>query len=177
MPEIRSSDAEIVVVADADVWTDGLSAAVTAVKDGAPWAMPHTEVHRLSKDGRGLAQEPYRGALGGGIVVAPRQTLLDIPLDPRFVGWGQEDHSWGLALTTLAGIPWRGEATLTHFWHPPQERITRKYGSVESKALYLRYVTAARTDPRAMRDLIEEIREPQHPDQPPLHDHPANCVV
>lgn len=184
MPAVISSDAEIVVVADADCWTDGLADAVTAVENGAPWAIPHAGVFRLTPAGTerfmagaevstdDLAQRPYRGYPGGGFVVAPRQAVIDIPLDPRFVGWGQEDESWALALRTLAGAPWRGKAPLVHMWHPPQQRQSRAHGRDESVALAARY-TAAADRPDRMRDLIGEIdREHWHLDKPRLHDPP-----
>jgi len=160
MPALERSTADIVVVADADVWCDGLVRAVQAVEDGAPWAIPYLLVHRLDAE-RKPEQRPYAGMAGGGIVVAPRETLLDVPLDPRFVGWGQEDQCWGWALHALAGPPWRGDADLVHYYHPPQKRLNRKRGSNESWALRRRYL-AARRDPAAMRALLEESRVPSN---------------
>lgn len=169
MPAVQAADAEIVVVHDADVWCEELPAAVQAVRDGAPWAMPHDAVYRLTElattrliggeSGLGVEfEEPaYQGRWGGGIVVAPRETLLEIPLDPRFVGWGSEDQAWAIALTYLAGEGWRGSAPLTHLWHPPQERLTRQFGCFESKALLRRYADARRA-PALMRELIEEAK-------------------
>lgn len=164
-PATLESNADILIVHDADVWTDGLEEAVGAVEQGRTWAIPHKFVVRLS--GRGtsdyldgapleacdLEQNPYRGAMGGGIVVARRETLLDVPLDPRFVGWGQEDLAWGLALDSL-GKRWRGKAPLVHLWHPAQERMERKWGSIEGRRLFERYSKAAQTN--TMRPLLEE---------------------
>jgi len=167
MPVIERSSADIVIVADADVWTWGIASAVTAVAAGAAWAVPHTAVHRLDERGTAavlagapwhdqpLAERPYRGLLGGGIVVARRDALLQAPLDRRFVGWGQEDTSWALALDTMLGAPWRGATPLIHLWHPPQPRMSRRRGSVDGWALFRRY-HAAHGDQEAMRALIEE---------------------
>lgn len=157
MPAVERSSADVIVLADADVWTDGIEAAVKAVEDEAAWAIPHQLVRRLDENG-GEAERPYVGIEGGGIVVARRETLLDVPLDPRFVGWGQEDESHGVALTTLHGRPWRGTADLTHFHHPPQPRLSRARGSRESWELRRRYMRA-RHDKRAMRELVAEARE------------------
>jgi hypothetical protein len=170
MPVVEATDAEIVVLADADVWCEGLERAVYAIACGeANWGMPHLLVHRLSEtatdvvlagepwQGQPLDQPKYRGVWGGGIVVARRDSLLDAPLDSRFVGWGQEDTAHALALHTLAGRGWRGSADLVHLWHPPQPRMTRQRGSAESWALYRRY-RRARNNPAAMRSLIEEGR-------------------
>lgn len=165
-PAIEASSADIIVIADADCWTDGLPAALEAVEQGADFAIPHRKVYRLSEESTAhymstgevrhpFDRRPYTGMAGGGFVVAPRETLLDCPPDPRFVGWGQEDESWALALTCLHGMPWRGDADLIHLWHPPAPRMSRRKGSPESWALYRRYRDAAR-DPLAMRKLIEE---------------------
>lgn len=168
-PAVERCTSEIVIVADADIWCDGLQLAVDAVRAGAPWAMPHTGVHRLDAVGteavlngadwidQPLTQRPYRGVPGGGFVVAPRRTLVDIPIDAQFVGWGQEDDSHALALETLAGPRWRGEAPLIHLWHPPQQRLSRKRGSIAGMERYGRYVKAYE-NPAQMRALIEEGR-------------------
>lgn len=156
------------VIHDADVWCDGLDRAVAAVADGAPWAIPHEHVHRLDQTstaavlagaplGGTLTEKPYRGWAGGGIVVLPRSTYDQVPIDPRFAGWGQEDDSWAIALTQLAGEPWRGDGDLWHLWHPPQPREGRIIGSAEGKALNRRY-RAARYDPVRLARLIEEAR-------------------
>lgn len=164
---IQHSTATITVVHDADVWGPGLDEAIQAVADGAPWAIPHRKVHRLTAEatqhvldgdqsfGGPLAQPAYYGVPGGGIVVLPRETYERVPLDPRFVGWGQQDTSWGLALTCLVGEPYRGAQPLWHLWHPPQQRKNRRVGSDANWALYKRYAKAAR-DPDAMRALIAE---------------------
>lgn len=174
MPAVQHSSASVVVVADADVWCDGLDAAVAAVLDGEAWAIPHGKVHRLTRDATQLVLEgqapatltghvheqiPYTGIAGGGLVVLRREVALDVPLDPRFEGWGGEDHSWGYALQTLAGRPWRGDAPLWHLWHPAAPRLSRKIGSEPSEALRRRY-WAAMSNPQAMRNLIEEIPWP-----------------
>lgn len=180
-PAIDVCDAEIIVQGDSDVWTEGLAAAVEAVEDGAPWALPHIQVHRLDVEGTAavlggapwadqpLAQRPYQGIIGGGYVVAPRVALQAVPLDPRFVGWGNEDEAHAMALSTLLGEPWRGTADLYHLWHPPQERWTRRRGSQESWALRQRYATA-RDNLDAMSALIEESRVASQAAQHPMHD-------
>lgn len=157
---------DVLVMADADVWTEGIGQAIEAVASGAPWAIPHAMVHRLTADataavlatgvlGGATVQRPYRGFEGGGITVMPRRLYEQVPLDRRFAGWGQEDEAHALALTTLAGAPWRGTAPLFHLWHPPQPRDSRRWGSVPSRALWQRYRLA--TTPQAMRDLLAEM--------------------
>lgn len=162
----KRATGDILIVADADVVVEDIETAVDAVVGGAPWAMPHRMVHRLTEDstrallggsaGYGpLAQGPYEGHPGGGLVVLPRALLDDVPLDPRFAGWGQEDDAWALALRTLAGPEWRGEEILWHLWHPPQERLSRAVGSLDGAALFERYRAAA-GDPSRVRALLAE---------------------
>lgn len=173
MPHVAGSE-DVVVIADADCWCEGVNAAVAAVEGGADWAAPHTEVRRLTEMATeyllagcqvplSLAIEEcpinggaYNGFLGGGIVVVRRDVLLDVPFDPRFVGWGGEDASWRDAMLTLVGPPWRGRDPLFHLWHPPQPRLSRKVGSRETAALRSRYVQANRSR-RKMRALLDEI--------------------
>ena len=169
-PVVASVAADVIVVADADVWCEGLERAVYAVACGiTAWSVPHGLVHRMSESGTDavltgadwrsqlLDQDPYHGIEGGGIVVAPAEVLRSVPLDTRFQGWGQEDESQALALRTLWGAPWRGVSDLLHLWHPPQHRYTRRRGSPESWTLRGRYRTAC-DNPAAMKALIEEGR-------------------
>ena len=149
---VARTDAKTLIIADGDVWCD-VKQAVDAVQGGLPHAIPHVSIHRLDplstskvlmggEMGGVLMQRAYRGVLGGGITVVNRDTYLDVPLDPGFIGWGQEDESWGIALRSLAGPGFNGQEELWHLWHPPMDRKTRGTGSPESKArrdFYIRH--------------------------------------
>lgn len=165
---LTRTDADVLVIADADVWCAEVENAVDAVEFGAPWAVPHHFVRRLDQATteavlsyqsvtQRLTQPRYVGVEGGGITVIRRDVYEDCPLDPRFVGWGQEDEAWGLALRCLYGPPVRFRGDLTHFWHEPQPRLNRRTGSRESHALWDRYRRAG-VNPKAMRALIAEHR-------------------
>jgi hypothetical protein len=150
----------IVIIADADCVTPGLKQAVRAVQQGAAaWAMPHLKVYRMSQaaskhifegvnpgslTGKNLwlDQSPYKGYEGGGITVLRREVYLSAPLDPGFIGWGQEDEAWAMALNGLHGAPWRGKAPLYHLWHEKPPRISRYAGSAESLARLAMYKEA-----------------------------------
>lgn len=162
---------DVLIVHDADVVTD-LAPAVAALEGGAPWVMPHRVVRRLTLEASqavygGAAvsidlahdEDAYRGWPGGGVVVLRCDDYERAPLDRRFVGWSGEDASWSYALDTLVGPHVRFAADLVHLWHPPQPRITRRAGSHESEALWLRY-RAARGCPGRMSALIAEGRRP-----------------
>jgi hypothetical protein len=175
----RTSTAEVLVVSDVDVWVapSAVRAAIAAVAGGdAEWAVPHGDVHRLCEDATrvaltlddadgmqplgevDLAEPPYPGHPGGGLVVIRRDLALQVPMDPRFEGWGQEDDSWALALTTLAGKPWRGRAPLVHLWHPAPPRKTRHRGNQLGMNLHHRYQAATAGTPGPMRTLVAEAR-------------------
>lgn len=171
---LRRATADVLIIADADVMVGdpfAVDDAVAAVAGGAAWAMPHGKVHRLDRAATedvydlgtwpghtaGRAQRPYRGWPGGGIVVVTRETWERIPMDPRFAGWGGEDESWAAALDTLAGPCSRFDAALFHLWHPPQARLSRRWGSREARALTGRY-RAARANPPVMEALVADAR-------------------
>ena len=167
----RRASGDVLVVADADVWCDPADAVERVTETG--WSVPHTLIHRLSEESSDLFmggfpldeleldqsnrqdRKPYRGNETGTLVVLAREVLFDVPPDPRFVGWGQEDNAWGAALNTLVGKSVRLGADLVHLWHPPQERQTRVVGNPEGQALWRRYQKAARR-PEAMRALLAE---------------------
>lgn len=166
---LAQTDATTLVIHDADVYTDGLPEAVQRVQDGTNWCVPHRGVHRLTEastaryaagedlEGLPLSERAYLGVEGGGITVVRREVYERVPLDPRYRGWSGEDESWGWALRTLIAPPWRGKASLEHLWHPPQERMSRARGSLESQQLRKRYAHALRHESR-MAALIEEAK-------------------
>lgn len=173
---IADQPGDILVVTDADVFTPGVVDAIERVRDGAPWSIPHNRVYRLNRGATGdvlAGREPHRrmpleplvehtipgfpypGVDGGGIVVCRRDVYEQCPLDPRFVGWGQEDEAWARALGCLYGPVGRLEHPLWHLWHPPADPMRK--GSPESHALFKRYQKAKRR-PEQMRALIDEGR-------------------
>lgn len=167
---LSRAEHDLLVIADADVWCDGIGDAVAALaRAAALWAIPHTRVLRLTEQATQVAiadgwppllrfdQRPYRGYAGGGMTVLSRTWYERIPLDPRFVGWGHEDEAWASALYCLRGRPWRGLSDLWHLWHPPQQRTSRAAGSPASVELSGRYGAAARNGD-AMTALLDEFR-------------------
>lgn len=179
---LHRSSGDIVVVHDADVWCEGLTASIDAIAAGARWSVPHRTLHRLDagataqvlggalpSETYGRSERPYQGHLGGGIVVLNREVALDVPMDVRFEGWGKEDDSWALALRALEGEPARFEHDLWHLWHPPALRLSRRVGSKTNERLHRRY-RMARRKPNVMRALIAEAQNeeatwpaPSHP--------------
>lgn len=160
---LNRSVSDVVIVADADVWTDGIAEAVERVRAGAAWAMPHFMVYRFDQPstaaildgapmGRIINDKPatydrtHPGRRGGGMVVLSRALYERVPIDPRFAGWGQEDDAWAVALRAVAGKEWRGTEDLWHLWHEPQPRkdAFRGRGSDEGVALLKEYQHAAK---------------------------------
>lgn len=165
-----ATDADVLVVHDADVWFAGDLADYVDVFNGSGWAVPHWHLRRLTEpasaavlDGAGLdvslplEQPAYKGNAAGTLLVVGRRLLFDVPPDPRFEGWGQEDDAWAAALTCLAGPPARGSEDLFHLWHPPQQRMNRVWGNPAGVALANRYSAVAR-DRDGMRGLVAEAR-------------------
>jgi hypothetical protein len=150
------------------------------------WGMPHRRVLRLTEFGTvhvlaghtppmeiqptriapggagrrrlgALIGDAHNGVAGGGMVVVDRALYEQVPLDPRFKGWGQEDISWGHALTVMAGPPAGRVGPLWHLWHPPQQRLRRTIGSTEGYELMHRYWAA--TTPAQILALLAEVSE------------------
>lgn len=170
IPATRPDD--VLVVHDADVILDlaALRAAVDVVESGTvPWAIPHRDVYRLSERATDrfyvtgelpeqpeLVRWPYIGVEGGGAVVLRRETYDRVPIDPRFLGWGDEDVCWGWALRTIYGEPWRSTARLVHLWHPHAAPGAQRSPRWESDTLRRRY-RAAQVDVDRMRALVSEV--------------------
>lgn len=169
---VERSAGEVLVVVDADVWCPAIAAAVGVVEEGATWSVPHRQVARLTEratarvlagdldvelapeESRNVHPPRYSGMIGGGAVVIRRDAYLEAPLDPRFRGWGCEDHAWGIALLTLHGKPIRPDTgNLIHLWHPPARERSRNQVDPASEALRIQYA-AARGRASVMRELI-----------------------
>lgn len=174
---VEQTTADVLVIADADSFIADrttISEAVRLVSWGqARWVIPHRMVYRLSEKGSAevyagrsprlgkTVREPYVGPAGGGIVVVDRAAYDTVHgIDPRFLGWGGEDLSFGYALETLVADHARLEGPLVHLWHPHPAPDLR--GSAESEALVADY-REARGFPRRMVELVN-----RRPLPPPL---------
>jgi hypothetical protein len=180
---IHSAPTDVVVIADADVIIPGVGQAVEALETGRyEWTIPQRTVYRLTPDATklvvggslvlpttadpreyaGLAETNVCSPGGGGAVALTSEALSRCPMDPRFAGYGQEDHSWSRALYMLAGAPYQVPSPLWHLWHTPQPRlkpgdsVSRGIGSLESLRLWTRYRMA--TTRPLMEALMEEAR-------------------
>jgi hypothetical protein len=128
---VKRTKAGVIVIADADSFVPPeILAEAVEVAPKAGWVVPHITVHRLDEasTARFLAGEPgpyewqkkpYEGLAGGGIVVLTRKAFDTVSgMDERFLHWGSEDISFGLALETLVGPHHRLFGELWHLWHP-----------------------------------------------------------
>jgi len=165
----------VVIVADADclVGPQAVTECVQAVRDGAPWAIPHWNVCRLSEAsteafydtgclvGASYEVPPYGGVATGGVTVIRSDVALSVPMDATFKGWGGEDYCWGRALDTLVGPPYRPaeHRDLVHLWHPPPPRAQHGDSGINlssDEVRRQRYFTAwAEHDTATMRELVE----------------------
>ncbi len=172
---LARSSGDVLVIADSDCWSERLPEAVQHVVQGGAWAVPYRKVYRLSETSseavglgiplsRDLALDRHHkgggyhdGIVGGGIVVLPRITYNECPIDRRFIGWGGEDHSFGYALKTLYGEPLRLRSICWHFWHPKQpiDDWVGVCSSAFNEQLRLQYRAAYKAQDQArMRQLI-----------------------
>ena len=171
---------DITIVADADCLVDPAAVAdcVHAVADGRPWAIPHWSVLRLNRMaseriiGGGMAwhptvlhdsleRPPYLGVATGGVVILRSEVASSVPMDGHYEDWGGEDYSWGLALDTLVGGPYRPavHTDLLHLWHPPHPRSGHGTNLSSDEPRRQAYFAAwAQRDVDTMRRLVEEGR-------------------
>lgn len=165
---LEHSAAKWIIITDADVWCenwDDFHHGVLASENN--WGIPHKSINRLDRSstervlsggpwGGALARPQYRSVAGGGTVMLKREMYDEVPLDPRFVGWGYEDECWGLALRTLFGEPYTGRDKMWHLWHPPAVPRTGRVSNPESRALRQRYHQAV-YKPKLMRQILAEV--------------------
>jgi len=172
-PAIAASDADVIVIADADSWapTRQIDRMIRYASDPGRWVAPFDMVRRLDAASSAevlaldpatvetppatrLDRKPHTVLPGGGIIAAHRDTWdLVGGFDPRFADWGGEDYSLGCALRTMTNraattIP----GTLWHLWHTPQPEETS-----HTSALALRY-RKAKFRPDDMTALLAEWR-------------------
>lgn len=171
---LEDATGDVCIVADADVMVSraALAEAVGALEQGAAWVIPHRLVYRLTQaatqavfDGTLTGPVPLprrhvtrvrKGPAGGGLVVADTESVREVGgIDPRFLGWGGEDISFGRALDTLIGEHTRLADTMWHLHHPPMGRRVGDRASEQSELLASRYLEA-NGDPVAMRALCDE---------------------
>lgn len=143
-----------------------LTAAGTAqVLAGGEWPEPRrtSSSPTQTRTATALIEQAHPAVRGGGLVVIRRDLYEAVPLDPRFVGWGQEDASWGAALNVIAGLPLLADTHLWHLWHPrpaygTPERLSRAVGTTEGLALHRRYLAASTIG--EMQALLAEFAAP-----------------
>jgi glycosyltransferase involved in cell wall biosynthesis len=162
---IAKATADILILTGADVVVDrGAYEAAIKVAEKGRWAQAGHQYMRLKEASSkamiagvtdvwmdGSLMESY---IGLGPIVAPRQMLVDIGYDERFVGWGGEDDAFGLAMATMIGKPKICTGTVWLLWHP----VTKVANSPAYKAnleLLKRY-QAANGHKVEMQALLDE---------------------
>ena len=169
---LEGSTAEVIVIADADVWCEPefVAQAVRQVSNNTPWVVPHQMVHRLDEksserwasgdvEGPQLRYDrrPYLGVVGGGLLVITREKFDRIGrFDPGFVGHSGEDISFGYKADTLLGVHTRLKGRLIHLYHVPQ--ATKGTRHSEANMRRMREYALARHKPHRMRELAAEYR-------------------
>jgi Glycosyl transferase family 2 len=174
---LQKASCDFVCLMDADCWVPALSEAVGLLTDGVRWVQGQNVVLRFDKQttARLLSGElsledatkleniwedqPRMSSAGVGTILR-RDEADEIPLDPRFVGWGWEDNSWWEALTTMWGEPARLDSSFCyHFHHKPQSDKDRRPNSQSQTWLLSREYVRARGRPQQMQAVIDRARQ------------------
>ncbi len=163
-----NSTAEWIIITDGDVWCENVDHWIDdVVTSEQQWGIPHKTIDRLDAAstskvltggpwGGTYAKPPYKSVAGGGTVMLRREMYEQVPLDPRFVGWGYEDECWGLGLMTMFGEPVKGTDPMWHLWHPPAIPKTGRVMDSDKRRLRQRYHSSAyRT--KLMSQLLAEV--------------------
>jgi hypothetical protein len=160
-------DAEVFVVADADILVDRrqVDAAVALAAHAPGLVIAFDRFAYLTKQGSDQIIDGYRGSWEPFIewslqdtvsscVAFSRETWeLSGGFDERFRAWGPEDVAFEVACATLAGPTRRIPGTAWHLFHAPEgTRPGHLRGYLDE---YLRL----RDDPDAMRAHIEAVRQ------------------
>lgn len=170
---LLKSEADIVVIADADVWCTDMERTVDALRAGSLWVRPHLRLTRLNHIGTEMVlnggdtemlrkerklweEDPYEQVPCGGIVAMQRYIGLEYPGDPRFKDWGGFDLSWSRVLLMFAGPHRQGLGQAIHLWHSPQVRDGRRESihqlSTDLRAQY----KELRNNREGMEELVAE---------------------
>lgn len=160
---IHRASGDILVLTGADVVVEqgALDAAVGWAQQGH-WAQAASQYMRLTQDsttvvlageGGDLIGDITGAGVGWGPIVAPREMLLDIGYDERFVGWGGEDDAFGVAMATLVGQPNICPGTVWLLYHPNNDIDHPHYQ--DNLRLLAQYRSNV-GDPVAMRRLVDE---------------------
>jgi hypothetical protein len=172
---LETCSGDLLVISDADMFlADEVMREGVARLQDCPWVVPHHRAYRLSE---AATLDFIAGALDpseithdhlemptrrmfpcGGLFFIRRETYLSVGgFDRRFLGWGGEDESLGMALKTLVGEPLLLGAVLLHLYHEPQPTMPAdRLRPPRVDPLVKRY-EAAQGDPIAMRALIQEV--------------------
>lgn len=172
---LQKASCEFVCLMDADCWVPKLSQAVGLLSQGHRWVQGQDMVFRFDAattakllrrdltiaDAAKLENvwedRPRMASAGVGTILR-REDADEIPLDPRFRGWGWEDNAWWEALTTLLGPPGRlSSSVCLHLHHKPQASKDRVPTSQSPNWLLYRQYVRARGRPERMRKLLSEI--------------------
>jgi Glycosyltransferase like family 2 len=172
---ISNADVFVFVDADSYVIKDQIEEGCeSALEHG--WCLPYSHYYSLTESGsrKFMANEKIGHgddfefifpttdhpipAVGGCVIVRRDVFETVAGYDERFIGWGEEDRAFVLALETLAGPVPRVPGGIHHIWHPGYEGDC--FGQPhfrDNQALCDRY-REAQGNPAMMRLLVDEHR-------------------
>jgi predicted glycosyltransferase involved in capsule biosynthesis len=143
-------------------------------ENGCVWLFPYDEYCSLTEDAsqrfmEGARQEldceyifpsvSHPEAAVGGCVIVSRKAFETVGgYDERFIGWGEEDRAFEMALHTLVHPQVRLVGRLFHLWHPwrEEECFGQPHFGV-NRILCNRYREACE-NPQMMRQIVDAHR-------------------
>jgi hypothetical protein len=170
----QESSGDILAFVDADtiIPPTQVRAAAKWITDGeVQWVLPYQSYYSLTEAGTAAflhgdpspetdyvfpspeAPEPSVG----GVIMMTRSAFATVNgYDERFIGWGEEDRAFAMALSVLVGLERRISGLVYHLWHPAPESVRFHQSYFEhNRALCNRYREAYNGhDVAAMRGLV-----------------------
>lgn len=165
----------VFVDADSEVPYDQMQRAVSRVGGFGGWAFPYDSYCSLTQTGSRKkmtretldptdyayvfpSPETPEPSVGGCVVVSREAFDIVGGYDERFIGWGEEDRAFAIALSTLVGPAFVEPGPLYHLWHPaPEEVRFDQPNFMGNRRLCNRYREAS-GNPVAMKSLVDEHR-------------------
>ena len=140
-------------VPDADALTEAMgvvlsAGAVTPHRDILDLTLEETE--RFKNTGVLAGGRPRGTNCLGCILVSVKAFKTVNGMDELFTGWGAEDNAFVSALERQVGPVARGNAFLTHLWHPRDPTIRDRKNLLRNRRRAKRYANATPEESRRM---------------------------
>lgn len=101
------------------------------------------------------SEEAPTASVGGCVLVTPEVFEAVNGYDERFIGWGEEDRAFALAVSTLFPTTMGAiEGPIYHLWHPAPEETRFGQPHFDANRKLCNYYRQAEGDQHLMRNLV-----------------------